>query len=184
MSNLTRFRTQILIKEAFMDLLKEKPFSSITINHICDMAMIHRSTFYRYYDDKYELFLDTTNSIAIDLFKQTMQGFDMERTIFEEVIEYVDENREQVLNITIKNNSYELYDKLIQLGSEILLENSGKNNDLLSQQIRNSKYPKVLCDFYISGFIEIVKKWISDEYPYSKEELLHIVKSIQINEPF
>ncbi|MCL1696571.1 MULTISPECIES: TetR/AcrR family transcriptional regulator [unclassified Lysinibacillus] len=183
MSNLTRFRTQILIKEAFIELLKERPFSSITINHICDKAMIHRSTFYRYYDDKFELFHDATNSIAIDLFKQ-MQGYDLERTLFEEVIDYIDANRALFLNITIKNNNHELYDKLIQLGAEILLENSKKNNDLLSNKIRNSKYPIVLCDFYCSGYFEIVKRWINNDYPYSKEELLYIAKNLQINEPF
>ncbi|OTX38744.1 TetR family transcriptional regulator, partial [Bacillus thuringiensis serovar brasilensis] len=30
MSNFTRLRTQTIIKDAFMDLLKEKTFSSIT----------------------------------------------------------------------------------------------------------------------------------------------------------
>lgn len=183
MGNLTSLRTKVLIKNTFMDLLREKPFSSITINHICEKAMIHRSTFYRYYDDKYELFSDTVNSIVINLYEQTKQGLELEHTLFEEILEYIDVNRTLFFNVTSKNNSSELYDNLIQLGSEILYENSIKYNDPLSVQIRNSAYPKIICDFYCSGFFEITKKWINNEYPYSKEELFYIVNNFLINEP-
>ena len=151
LSNFTRLRTQNIIKDAFMELLKEKTFSSITINHICEKAMIHRSTFYRHYEDKYELFSDASNSI------------DVNRTLF--------------FNITSKNNSLELYEKLIQYGSKDLYETSMKYNDPLSKRIQNSEYPMVLCDFYCSGFFEIIKKWIGNEYPFSKEELIRISKN-------
>ncbi|AAS43797.1 TetR family transcriptional regulator [Bacillus cereus] len=183
MGNLTSSRTQVLIKNTFMDLLREKPFSSITINNICEKAMIHRSTFYRYYDDKYELFSDAANTIARNLFEQTKQGLELEHTLFEEVIKYIDVNRALFFNVTIKNNSRELYDNLIQLGSEILYENSIKYNDLLSMQIRNSVYPKIICDFYCSGFFEIIKKWVNNEYPFSKEELIYIINNFLINKP-
>ncbi len=177
LSNFTRLRTQNIIKDAFMELLKEKTFSSITINHICEKAMIHRSTFYRHYEDKYELFSDASNSIAISLFEQTKQGMDLERTLFEEIIEYIDVNRTLFFNITSKNNSLELYGKLIQYGSKDLYETSMKYNDPLSKRIQNSEYPMVLCDFYCSGFFEIIKKWIGNEYPFSKEELIRISKN-------
>lgn len=182
MSNLTRLRTQILITNTFMELLKEKPFSAITINHICEKAMIHRSTFYRYYVDKYELFSAAVNDIAIELFEQAKQGLNLERTFFEVVIEYIDVNRALFFNITSKNNSSELYDKLIQLGGKISYENATQYNDPLSKQIRNSDYPNVLCDFYCSGFFEIIKKWVNNEYPYSKEELIYIANNLLINE--
>ncbi|HDR7705434.1 TPA: TetR/AcrR family transcriptional regulator [Bacillus thuringiensis] len=183
MSNLTRLRTQILITNTFMELLREKPFSAITINHICEKAMIHRSTFYRYYVDKYELFSATVNAVVIELFEQAKQDLNLERTFFEAVIDYIDVNRTLFFNVTTKNSSRELYDKLIQFGAEVLCENAMRYNDPLSKQIRNSDYPNVLCDFYCSGFCEIVKKWVNNEYPYSKEELIQIVNSFLINEP-
>lgn len=36
-------------------LLTEKPFEKITLKELCDTAMIPRSTFYRYFEDKYDL---------------------------------------------------------------------------------------------------------------------------------
>jgi len=182
LSNFTRLRTQTIIKDAFIALLKEKSFSSITIDSICEKAMIHRSTFYRHYEDKYVLFSDVSNAIAISLFEQTNQSLNLEHQLFEEIIEYIDANRALFFNITSKNNNLELYEKMIQFGARDLYENSAKFNDSISKKIQNSDYPKVLCDFYCSGFFEIIKKWINNEYPFSKEELIHIVNSFLINE--
>ncbi len=55
-------------------------------------------------------------------------------------------------------------------------------NDSISQKIQNSDYPNVLCEFYCSGFLEIIKKWVNNEYPFSKEELIDIVNSLLANE--
>ncbi len=47
--------TKRLIREAFLELLLEKSFEEITIIDLCQHAHIHRTTFYKYYDDKYQL---------------------------------------------------------------------------------------------------------------------------------
>ena len=43
------------IEDVFLNLIKEKTFTDITIKDICDEAMISRSTFYSHYKDKYDL---------------------------------------------------------------------------------------------------------------------------------
>ena len=48
-------RTYTLLQQAFFKLLTEKPFEKITLKELCDTAMIPRSTFYRYFEDKYDL---------------------------------------------------------------------------------------------------------------------------------
>lgn len=48
-------KTKKNIEDTFLNLIKEKPFSDITIKDICDDAMISRSTFYAHYKDKYDL---------------------------------------------------------------------------------------------------------------------------------
>ncbi|GEP19731.1 TetR/AcrR family transcriptional regulator [Pediococcus argentinicus] len=46
------------IQQSFLNLLKKYTFKSITTSKIADEALIHRTTFYAYYEDKYAL-LDT-----------------------------------------------------------------------------------------------------------------------------
>lgn len=48
-------KTNKSIEDAFLNLIKEKSFSEITIKDICSKAMISRSTFYAHYKDKYDL---------------------------------------------------------------------------------------------------------------------------------
>ncbi|MDO4290575.1 MAG: TetR/AcrR family transcriptional regulator [Eggerthellaceae bacterium] len=40
------------IEDAFKSVLKEKPYSKITVSEICDRACVSRRTFYKYFQDK------------------------------------------------------------------------------------------------------------------------------------
>src|SRR5438477_9796348 len=48
-------RTHKLLWEALMAELSERAFEEITVTDICERAMVHRSTFYKHYEDKYAL---------------------------------------------------------------------------------------------------------------------------------
>lgn len=48
-------RTHKLLWEALMAELSERPFDEITVKDICERAMVHRTTFYKHYEDKYAL---------------------------------------------------------------------------------------------------------------------------------
>lgn len=47
--------TRKVIQDAFLDILKEKPVTKITVKEICDQAEINRGTFYKHYRDCYDL---------------------------------------------------------------------------------------------------------------------------------
>lgn len=47
--------TRKVIQDAFLDILKEKPISRITVKEVCDKAEINRGTFYKHYQDCYDL---------------------------------------------------------------------------------------------------------------------------------
>jgi len=48
-------RTHKLLWEALMAELSQRSFEEITVQQICERAMVHRSTFYKHYEDKYAL---------------------------------------------------------------------------------------------------------------------------------
>lgn len=47
--------TKMVIKNSFIQILKIKPLSKVTVKEICDRAEINRATFYKYYCDPYDL---------------------------------------------------------------------------------------------------------------------------------
>jgi AcrR family transcriptional regulator len=48
-------RTRKLLWEALMAEMSERAFEEITVSDICERAMVHRTTFYKHYEDKYAL---------------------------------------------------------------------------------------------------------------------------------
>ncbi|HET9590370.1 MAG TPA: TetR family transcriptional regulator [Anaerolineales bacterium] len=48
-------RTRSLILQSFEELLAEKSFVSISVQDVTDKAQINRATFYKHFEDKYEL---------------------------------------------------------------------------------------------------------------------------------
>jgi AcrR family transcriptional regulator len=54
--NLRIRKTYRSLHNAFVELLEEKCFEDLTVNELCDRAMIRRTTFYKHFADKYEYF--------------------------------------------------------------------------------------------------------------------------------
>ena len=56
------------IDRALLELLNELPFQKITVQLLCERALINRSTFYKYYTDKYDLLDRYLNKILLELY--------------------------------------------------------------------------------------------------------------------
>jgi AcrR family transcriptional regulator len=61
-------RTHKFLQEAMIELITEKGFDTLTVGDIAERAMINRATFYRHYQDKYDLvakiFEETANELV------------------------------------------------------------------------------------------------------------------------
>lgn len=61
-------RTRKLLLGGLYELLEEKEFSKLTIDQICDRSMVHRTTFYKHFHDKYELLEVLLNNLSEEFF--------------------------------------------------------------------------------------------------------------------
>lgn len=48
-------KTKTALRDALLDLIREKDFENIKTKEICERAMVSRNTFYNYFSDKYAL---------------------------------------------------------------------------------------------------------------------------------
>ena len=48
--------TKMVLRQALLEILQEKPIDRVTVKEICDRADINRSTFYVHYGSPQELF--------------------------------------------------------------------------------------------------------------------------------
>jgi len=65
-------RTHKLLFDALTLLLSEKSFDNITITDICEKAMVHRTTFYKHFEDKYHLLDSLISQLVQNLKKKAL----------------------------------------------------------------------------------------------------------------
>ena len=65
-------RTQRVIQETFIELVVEVGFGAITVQMLAERAMINRATFYRHYEDIYDL-VDKVYNNLIDEYLASVQ---------------------------------------------------------------------------------------------------------------
>ena len=56
-----------LLRNALLELLKEKHISKVSVREICERAQINRTTFYKYYGSQYELLEDIENMLIAQI---------------------------------------------------------------------------------------------------------------------
>jgi AcrR family transcriptional regulator len=63
-------RTREQIRDAFINLLLERPFAQITVTAVTQAARINRATFYRHYHDIHDLAAQLTDLLFVDVVTQ------------------------------------------------------------------------------------------------------------------
>lgn len=90
-------RTRILINQAFIDLLEEKAFKSITVKDITQKAGINRATFYAHFPDKFALLeISIRETFQREMDKRTLNSchysHDNLRSLFVTVCEFLSQS--------------------------------------------------------------------------------------------
>ncbi|ANZ60584.1 hypothetical protein AYR62_13040 [Secundilactobacillus paracollinoides] len=152
-------RTKLDIVTTMNTLLKTTPFDQITIGTICKTAMIHHSTFYRYFDDKYALLGEVLMLICKPVQADLNQGVDFMTAISR----VMTANQAQLRNMTSQNKSTTVYTDL----TKILADNlktaiiSDTTHPLITQ-LRRASQPEFLAYAYAGMLVGIIQKWNED----------------------
>ena len=147
-------RTYLLLSQALFSLLEENPFEKITLTQLCDASMVPRSTFYRYFEDKYDLlyYCRQTFFETVRLDRDIMYLKDGKGHAFvDKLISVIDQNKDSFTKIcrTNKNGIFMdiLRNYLMQIIEQILhqLQKEG-----CALKISQPVFTYLLADLYIS----------------------------------
>ena len=167
-------RTRHLLSAAFVELLKEKGYSAITVSDIIERANIGRSTFYSHYHDKDDLFVGELDRV-IELLSQRIPSqeeipFFPSLGLFQHVGE-----------------EYELYKALIWTpGIDLLIKHlqtslSHRIEQGLQKSGRDFDTPlPILASFIAGSFLTLLKWWLENKKAYSPEEMDKIFRRLTL----
>ena len=167
-------KTNKLLYEALLKLMREQDFEKIKISDICEEALINRSTFYAHYEDKYDLLLSLIEDLKLTFKKElTDKGINtLSKEYFmgllEILIDHSDRNRVLYNAILLHNKNGFLIDLLIDVANKDINDRLKQDKELISSNVPIDAITK----FYIGGVVSLGLDWIVNKDKYTKEELL------------
>jgi AcrR family transcriptional regulator len=181
-------KTKKVIKDCFIQLIREKGFEKITVKDLTEKANINRGTFYLHYKDKYDLLEQGQNEILKEI-EHIMSKASKE---IEKFIPIKESNQVSPFLTEIYTHiGYNSDFMSVILGTRGNLYFQTKLKDLIRRFIANNITnnanfnKKILVKYFIemvaSIQIGVIQKWIQDGMKESPKEMAAMVSEIIIS---
>ena len=153
-------KTKVNIRRVFIEMLYKKNFEKISVQDILDAAMINRSTFYKYYDSKYDLAQKLIDEVRQDSIDFINERFDKRQgaplfVIVQRIYEHFYARRQIILALLkIKTEEIDLSD---------MLQHVLKEKYLAHVQTVDSSGDASLADYHATiyaAFVLTTFKWL------------------------
>ena len=174
-------KTKKTLEDALGALLEEKPFEEIRVIDICSKANMHRSTFYTYFNDKYELLKSKLDEYEAK-FLEDLQRYKIEDKLKDfhidimiKILQYFYFNR-KYLKIIFQNNKDNSITKILQKYLEDYVIEGVKDMKLAKPD--KPYFFNVMGAFYSGAFITVISEWILNDCTIKPKELAECISDI------
>ncbi|MGA4719868.1 TetR/AcrR family transcriptional regulator [Fictibacillus nanhaiensis] len=181
-------RTKKLIRDAFLELISQKGFTSITVQDIADTATIGRGTFYLHYKDKYDLLDQLTDQTLTKLSELIQPSFHFRenKLNFEELkqmlIHVFDAIRSEQTFFKTMLSSHDTPNFTQQLTQFFFNKFAAEYENLnLSQK---KEVPKgILISYLSSAILGVIIWWLQNDMMYASQYMAEQITNLLINGP-
>lgn len=162
-------RTRKLLVQSLFSLLERHSFNTISVKEICEEAMVHRTTFYTHFEDKYHLMAYGLQNIAKEF--QFTEG-------------NIRENQIKLFNMSLKYKA--LFSQLLTEEKDslryILMKEMNKGVKNYIQDDNNSPFLSVSSEIALAAFsgasLGVLNWWVNDGSDISEQEVNEEMKKI------
>jgi len=173
-------RTYKLLLEALASLIEEQPIEKITVTDICEKAMVHRTTFYKHFEDKYHLLRYGIEELQNQFNKETLSK-DHDITliehclaIFNNLLSLLSNNR----NLHILVSSSRLENSIASIFFDLVTKDILDKMDTRNNEHKDTPNSFV-ASFYSGAIISTAKWWFDEGMNIPIEDMLEYM-NVQI----
>ncbi|MEW9700776.1 TetR/AcrR family transcriptional regulator C-terminal domain-containing protein [Paenibacillus sp. SI8] len=159
-------RTHKLLYNALLDLMDKHPFENITVKQICDLAMVHRTTFYTHFQDKFELLSRALGQIAEEEFKGLVDASFSPSDNFRELFSLATKHK-KLFSILLAEERDSLRNLLRREMGRGMRQYLAHHNSI--EEISIDMQIKI--EAYIGAVLGVVTWWIESKMPIDHEEI-------------
>lgn len=161
-------------ENALITLLEKNSFEGLTVDQICKEALMHRSSFYRYFSDKYDLLEQTLNAQINKLTENT----DSEDDIIKQLLSYIDKNKDVIRHLAPNSARSSLYTEILNILSQVLLERRNlETNDPIVTALQKSDNPEMLAYVLSGAIIGTFYWWQGNNYDVPTEDVIKFARA-------
>ncbi len=170
-------RTRNLIVEALIELTVQKGFAAVTVHDIVKRAGINRATFYRHYQDKFDLLNRFTEAVyqmpgdAPEPKSEAGEEPDLEKMVpgLARLLEYVRQNA-GFFRVMLGQNGDPAFAAKIRRYIQKRIRRS-----LPAMLLADEKSADLFLSYISSGSVGVLLWWLEHDTPYTPEHLAAIL---------
>ena len=160
--------TKKIIKDTFLNLLKEKEISKITVSEICKLSDINRATFYRYYLDIYDLLEKIEQDFILELVNATENQNDTSVSLYtKEILKVFFNNKDLVKLIFNTKNGIGSLDNILEATYD-------KCESIWRRDLRDDvtiEEIDLAFVFIFNGVLGVINYWIKNDFDDSIDNI-------------
>jgi AcrR family transcriptional regulator len=174
-------RTHKLLWEALMTELAQRSFEEITVKEICERAMVHRSTFYKHYEDKYALLEQGMRQMYDALVAEVTHAppsafsVDYPPPYFVRVFEHVAEHQ-HFYKLMLCGEGIGQFQKLVK--DYIAEQALAKVRELPPANQHVAFPPAMQVQFFAGAFLSLLAWWLENDMPLSPHQMAQYLLSV------
>lgn len=173
-------RTHKLLWEALMAEMSSRPFEQITVRDICEQAMVHRTTFYKHYEDKYALLEQGMRQMYDTLLAEVNTSSappsmnDPHATIVRLFVHVAE--HQQFYKLMLCGNGISRFQKLVK---EYIIEHTEVKLSTFTPVNQELVVPPaVQAQFFAGALLSILAWWLENDLPFPPEQVAHYFLSL------
>jgi AcrR family transcriptional regulator len=166
-------RTREILGDALIALIQEKPFESITVQHVLDRAGVGRSTFYAHYRDKNDLFLSDVEDFLEHMAPLLLRNQEASNRVapLRELCEHVSQMR-QLLAALVAADKMRDFMELAQGHFARAIEQ--RLADLPASRAIAVAQRKALAQALAGAMLSLLSWWVDQDSSLSPEDIDHL----------
>lgn len=176
-------RSQSLLKNALLELIKEKNFNEITIQDIADRSTLNRVTFYLHFNNKHDLLQHLTR----DLIQRELEtislpdssgesvSYPQAITILERYFEFIRKNAVLLRSLTGENGVLSFAHDLEEM---IYALNLSRFQKALGRAGRPDPETEMTFRHLAAGMLGVIRWWLEHDMPFPPRQMAERIMAL------
>lgn len=172
-------KTKRAIHQGFLACIQAKPFAALTIKNLTTTIAINKSTFYHYYQDKYDLrehVIDTAldhfaNGVDVSYINLTTGDLVQYERELPAALRPIQENRQELLTLWSPNMESHVFDRMQQIFIDKVLAALQSAHPSAPE----NPYDLLHARLFASSAMQVVKWWLEVTPSTMPEEIATLI---------